>query len=361
MNIFDIHVSEKSIELVTEVLHSTWLNEGEYVRQLESGLTETLGLLNPVTVNSCTSALHLSLVCAGVQPGDEVILPPQTFIATGTAILQAHAIPVFADINPNTGNLDPNKIKEKITEKTKAVIPVHWGGMPCNIPAIHAVCDGLTIIEDAAHALGASIDNKPIGAWSKYTCFSFQTVKFLTAGDGGCITTTDLNVYEELNRRKWFGFDRHRMKRNFEGDRDYLVTELGFKYHMNNITAAIALGNLYDIPERLITRQYIGNRYRTELTNVPGVTLLHLPDNYQHAYWLFTMLVENRKDFIRALADQEIPASVIDRRIDAHPIFTQTELPGQELFDAKQISIPVHDKLTDDDVDLIIQTIQKGW
>lgn len=367
MEFFNTHIAPEAITNVELVLKSGWLNEGKYVKEFEEKLAKDWGFANPLTLNSCTSALHLSLLVAGVGPGDEVIIPAQTFIATGTSVLMAGAKPVFADIDPRTGNLNPEGLEQKISRRTKAIIAVHWGGLPCDMDAIQEVADrhGLEVIEDAAHAFGAKIGDRPIGSISKFTCFSFQAIKFLTTGDGGAICTPDQNVYEELKRRKWFGFDKTTLKRRFEGDRECEVDELGFKYHMNDVSAAIGLGNLEDAKERLERRRLNAEYFREYFYGlpVPGVTLIEIKPDQQHAYWLFTMLVERRADFIQHMKNHNIPVSVVDRRIDAHPIFGgRTEgLIGQEEFDARQISIPVHEALSREDYMHIAHTVAKGW
>jgi perosamine synthetase len=169
------------------------LSEGRLVKEFEEKLEKELGLKNPIAVNSGTSALHLAIVLAGIGPGDEVILPAQTFIATGLVIAQEKAVPVFADIQYKTGNIDPNKIEEKITKKTKAILVVHWGGTPCDMDEIHTIAKKhkLVVIEDAAHALGATYKKRPIGSISDFTCFSFQAIKHLTTGDGGAVCVKD--------------------------------------------------------------------------------------------------------------------------------------------------------------------------
>lgn len=365
MEFFNTHVSDDAIDHLIKVLRSTWLNEGMYVKAFEEKLSTDFGLLNPLTLNSCTSALHLSLVCAGIKNGDEVILPAQTFIATGMAILMAGAKPIFADIDPLTGNLNPDKIQEKITERTKAIIAVHWGGFPCDMTKIHEVAKqfNLEVIEDAAHAFGASINNVPIGAISKYTCFSFQAIKFITTGDGGLICTTDLEAYEKLKRRKWFGFGKANTIRTEEGDRERNVTELGFKYHMNDLAASIGLGNLVNAKSRLAYRFHIAKLYKTAFFNFDGITLLEPKPFVNHSYWLFTMLVKDRKNFISSMKSKSIPVSVVDRRIDVNPVFgtIASDLVGQEYFDENQISIPIHEALSNEDIDTIINSILQGW
>ncbi len=171
MHFFHTHISEKAIELATGTLRSGLLSEGKRVRQFEEELTRVLALPNPVAVNSGTSALHLALEVAGVGQGDEVILPPQTFIASGLAILMCGATPVFADIQPQTGNIDPDSIRAHVTPRTKAIMPVHWGGYPCDMDEISAVAEEhhLAVVEDAAHAFGAAYKGKPVGTLSRFT------------------------------------------------------------------------------------------------------------------------------------------------------------------------------------------------
>ena len=173
MNFFNTHISSKAYELVKETLDSTLISEGKQVAQFETALHEVLGLLHPVAVNSGTSALHLALVLVGVKPGDEVILPPQTFVATGLVILMQGALPVFADIEPMTGNISPASIRAKITPRTKAIMPVHWAGYPCEMDEINAIANeyDLAVVEDAAHALGATYKGRPVGSISRFTAF----------------------------------------------------------------------------------------------------------------------------------------------------------------------------------------------
>lgn len=362
INLFNVVITTKSKKYINEVLDSRMLNEGEYVRRFEEGFKETFRIKNAIALNSCTSALHLSLLCAGVKRDDEVILPAQTFIATGTSILMAGAKPIFVDIDPNTGNINPSEVRTKITEKTKAIIAVDWGGIPCNIKSIMDISNDIPIIEDAAHALGASINDMPVGEMANFTCFSFQAIKFLTTGDGGMLCSKykcDLDKAKEI---KWFGYNQEKLKKHFEGDRDYKVTELGFKYNMNNISAALGLGNLEEILTRLSIRRNIANRYVHDFSNLRGIKLLNIPNEYHPSYWIFTMLVEDRENFIKKMRSNDIEVSVLDRRIDIHPVFGgMVNLPGQEVFDKEQISIPCHEGLDSKDVDKIIKTIREGW
>src|SRR5262245_55082992 len=209
MEFFHVHVSDRSRQLASEVLTSGWLSEGEMVRRFEGALAEHLGMSNPVTTNSGTAALHLALAVAGVGPGDEVILPPQTFVATGLVVLMHGAIPVFADVDRMTGNITPQAIERALTERTRAILPVHWGGYPCDLDPIGslAAARGLTVIEDAAHALGAVYRGRPIGSISRFTAFSFQAIKHVTSGDGGALCCPSTADARAARARRWFGID----------------------------------------------------------------------------------------------------------------------------------------------------------
>ena len=362
---FHTHIAPEAVERVRAVLESGWVGEGEVVKEFEAALADMLGLANPVTLNSGTAALHLALFLAGVGPGDEVVIPPQTFVATGMAVLMQGAAPVFADIDPETGNMSPDSFSEKVTVRTKAVIPVHWGGLPCDLDPITAVAaeHGITVIEDAAHALGATYKGRPIGSISRFTAFSFQAIKHLTTGDGGALCCIAPEDADQARSARWFGIDRASVTRSVVGDRQFEIDAPGFKYHMNNLAAAIGLGNLSDLQARLDRRKETGARYRAELADVPGLALPRLDDGYGHAYWLFTVTVDDRETFALAMRSRRVPTSVVDTRIDAHPVFGGlcSDLPGASWFDARQIALPVHEALTEDDIGRIVAAVQAGW
>lgn len=365
MNFFHTHISPKAIELATETLKSTFVSEGRLVRLFEEELTRTLGLARPVALNSGTSALHLGLVLAGVAPGDEVILPAQTFVATGLAILMCGARPVFADIQRLTGNIDPASLQAKITPRTRAVMPVHWAGCPCDMDEINEIAreHDLAVVEDAAHALGASYKDRPVGSLSRFTVFSFQAIKHLTTGDGGALCCLNEADYEEARRRRWFGIDRERDRPSLLGEREYDLETIGFKYHLNDLGAAVGLGNLPDMPGNLARHRAIAARYSQELKGVPGLTLLEYALDRESSWWMFTVLVERREDFIRALKARGALASVVHLAIDRNRVFGGADeaLANQRFFDARQIALPVHVGLSDTDVEHIIQSVRAGW
>ena len=365
MNFFHTHISTRARELADETLRSGWVSEGRMVRRFETEMTARLGLANPVAVNSGTSALHLALSVAGIGRGDEVILPAQTFVATGLAVLMLGAKPVFSDIEPTTGNIDAGAIEREVTDRTRAVIPVHWGGYPCDLDAVNtvAVRHGAAVIEDAAHALGAAYRDRPVGAVSRFTAFSFQAVKHLTTGDGGALCCTLDADARAARACRWFGIDRDASSPTILGERNYDISTLGYKHHMNDLAAAVGLGNLEDFTTRLARRRENGRRYREGLEGVPGLALPASEQDRTHAYWLFTVLVDRREDLIRMLGARGIPASVVHLRIDRNSIFggRRDDLPGQAEFDRRQVSLPVHEGLTDEEIGSVIDAVRSGW
>ena len=363
---FDTYIDTSAKDRVGAVLESERLSEGALVREFETALAETLGLLNPIAVNSGTSALHLALVAAGVTAGDEVILPAQTFVASGLTIVQQGAVPVFADINYSTGNVDPESVRAHITPRTKAIMVVHWGGLPVDLDEIHTIAreHGLVVIEDAAHAIGATYKGRPIGSLSDFTCFSFQAIKHLTTGDGGAVASLSPVHANTVRTLRWFGIDRAKAAPSNLGERIYNLETLGFKYHLNDYAAALGLANLPSLPERIVKRNAIALRYREGLQHVPGLTLFDAPTDRTSSHWLFPLHVEKRDNFIQALQSADVPSSVVHVGIDRNAIFgagVREDLVKQRTFDATQIHIPMHDRITPDVADYIIDVIKKGW
>lgn len=365
LNFFYTYVSPNSHLEVKNVLNSNLLSEGRLVAEFESELHASLGLSNPVALNSGTSALHLALLLAGVSEGDEVILPAQTFIASGLAVKYVGANPVFADIQYKTGNIDPVSIRKKITDRTKAIMVVHWAGYPCDMAEIGEIASEfrIPIIEDAAHALGATYREVPVGAISEFTCFSFQAIKHLTTGDGGCVSIKDNSLVRAAKKIRWFGIDRVSSFMSELGERVYNVGNIGFKYHMNDYAAALGLSNLRGFEERLAKVRSFSHKYRAELDKVPGITMFENALDRQSACWLFGIHVEQRIDFVRKMKLANIPVSVVHQRIDRNDVFGGIcpDLVNQQKFDSTQIHLPIHSGLIEEDLDMIIREIKKGW
>ena len=365
ISMFNTYISPGAYSNLSNVLASTFLSEGKLVKEFEQRLSEELGFINPVAVNSGTSALHLALVLAGIKPGDEVICPAQTFVATAMVILQERAKPVFADIQYKSGNISPESIESKITEKTKAIIVVHWGGYPCDMDEINEIAarHNLIVIEDAAHAPGATYRGCPIGTISDFTCFSFQAIKHITTGDGGAVCCKNISDANNAFSLRWFGIDRFQSQPSILGERSYDITAVGYKYHLNDYAAALGLANLSGFKDRLQKRRAIAEKYRNEFITVSGIELFDNSPDREHACWLFGMHVDRREDFIKALQGRGVMASVVHQRIDRNSIFNgkRDELYNQAKFDETQIHIPIHDGLKEEDVEFIVQSIKIGW
>lgn len=342
-----------------------WIGEGPKVKQFEEALRDRFGFLYCVALNSGTAALRLALAMCDVGPGDEIITPAQTCTATNMPILEQFATPVFADIKYRTGNIDPTDIEHRITERTKAIIVVHWAGYPCDMDEINSIADWhhLWVIQDGAHALGATYKGRHIGRCSEFFMTSFQAIKQLTTGDGGLLAMTEEHQYHAARRRRWFGIDRENRQKQINGYAFWDQCEVGYKMHMNDIAASIGLGNLQDIDKLLAWRQFIVKRYRENLADVPGVTLFERRPDRESANWLFTMHVERRDDFCRMMRDKGVEASVVHIRNDAHTIFgpKRLDLPVTDRYAETNISIPLHNRLSLEDADYVIECIKGGW
>lgn len=362
ITLFWPYMSKKVMKPLSRVLMTRWIGQGPKVEALERKFKKMYKLPYVVSVNTCTSALHLSLILAGVSDGDEVITTPMTCSATNIPILYQRAKAVFADIQKHTLNIDPKSIEKKITRKTKAIMIVHWAGYPCDMDEILKVArkHNLSVIEDAAHALGATYHRKPIGGIGDYTCFSFQAIKQITSVDGGILTVQTKNGYKRVKLLRWYGIDRE-----FKGDIywKYQIKEAGYKYHMNDVTATILITQLDDLRKVLKRRKEIVQMYRENFKNIPGLKMLDKKPDRESGNWLFTILVENRPAFIKKLKQNRIESHMVHVRCDIIPIFggRRLNLPGMNNVETKYVSIPLHNKLSDADVKKVIKVIKSGW
>ena len=362
---FKPYVNEKAIELVSQTLRSGWIGEGPMVQEFERRIGEMAKSPFPVAVNSGTSALHLALLVAGIKPGDEVITTAQTMLATTQAILATGARPVYTDVEYGTGNINPVDSAQRVTPRTRAILTVDWGGYPCDYDAILAVAreHDLVVIEDAAHALGASYKGKSVGSICPFTCFSFQAIKLLTTGDGGLLCVPDEDSYRKAVQLRWFGIDRFSRQPSVLGEPIWNVAILGYKYHMNDISASIGLGCLEDFDKLLTRRRAIVAIYREMLDGVPGTTLFERRSDRESADWLFSIHVERREDFCRMMQSRGVAVSVVHLRIDRNEVCgrERDDLPELARFTETHISLPLHNHLTDDDVQYVISCVRSGW
>jgi perosamine synthetase len=341
------------------ILYSGYISEGEQVKNFEAGLSEYLDHPQVLTFNSGTSAIHVALMLSNVGPGDEVISTVLTAEPTNVAILHTGAKIVWADIDYNTGALSAHSIESKITEKTKAIVVVHYAGIPADLKALSEISQkySIPVIEDAAHALGAKYEGKLIGNHSPYVIFSFQAIKHMTTVDGGVLTLKNAEDFKKGRLIRWFGIDKNipRLENN--------ISVLGYKYHMNNVNATIGLIQLQYLKE--VISKYIdnGKYFDQELQKISGIELLKYYPNSEPSYWLYTFKVDRRDAFIKHMDNHKISASFLHTRSDQHVIFSEskTSLPNVDRFYEKMVHIPCGWWVGAEERAYIVEVIKKGW
>lgn len=351
-----------SLELmpaIEETLYSGYIAEGEKVYQFEKIFGEYVNNPYSLSLNSGTAALHIALLIAGVGHGDEVISTVLTAEPTNTTIKLVGAKVVWADVEANTGLLDPKSVREKITSKTKVIMLVHYAGMVCDMDEFNKISKefNIPIIEDAAHALGATYNGLPVGSNSEYTTFSLQAVKHMTTVDGGFLSVKTQEKYDQGRLLRWFGLDKKTAR--LEND----IKVLGYKYHMNNVNATIGLVQMKHVRE--IVGKYIenGKYFDQNLKITCDLELLNYHKNTQPSYWLYTLKVERRDAFIKKLAENGITASELHLRNDRHSVFSEsnTILPVFEEFYKKMVHIPCGWWVNNEDREKIVKIINEGW
>lgn len=365
ISLFKPVLSEDAIAGVEEVLRSGWLGLGPKTGRFESEFAAYVGSPHCVGLNSGTSALHVALRLLDVGPEDEVISTALSFVSTNHAILYEGARPVFADVQPDTGNLAPESIEDAITDRTRAVIVVHYGGQPCDLDEIYSLAHarGISVIEDCAHACGAIYRGKRIGSHGEMHAFSFHAVKNLSMGDGGALTLASSEHDARARRLRWLGIDRSTYARAAPGTYawDYDVPEIGFKYHMNDISAAIGIAQLGHLDAENARRNAIASIYKERLSEIPGLTLLSERDDRSSSYHFFSILAEARDELVGKLKGAGVDTGVHYRRNDLYRMYEKADLPNTEFFWTREISLPMHLALTEEDVHYVCDVIEAGW
>jgi dTDP-4-amino-4,6-dideoxygalactose transaminase len=367
-------IGEEEIAEVVDTMRSDWLTTGPKTHYFEDRFKEYVGCDHAVAVSSCTAAMHLSLVAAGIEDGHEVITTPFTFAATAEVIIHQHAKPVFVDIEPDTYNIDVSKIEETIGEQTRAIMPVHYAGHPCDMHAITQIADQhkLQIIEDAAHAFGAAINNRLIGSFSKATCFSFYATKVITTGEGGMVTTNDGSFAEKIRLLSLHGLNKDAWKRySRQGAWYYDILCPGYKCNMTDIQAAIGIHQLKKAPEMQQRRKDIAQRYTKAFKSIPEITTPSSKKNVQHSWHLYPVLINtdllniSRNGFIDALRSENIGTSVHFIPLHLHPYYRRVyhykrgDFPVAESVFDRTVSLPIYSRMTDNDVSDVIASISK--
>ncbi|HEX5435628.1 MAG TPA: DegT/DnrJ/EryC1/StrS family aminotransferase [Gemmatimonadaceae bacterium] len=370
-------IEQPEIDAVVRVLQSGWLGTGPLVAQFERDFAAYRGAApeRAAALFSCTAALHLSLLAAGLGPGDEVITTPLTFAATVNAILHTGATPVLADVDAATMNIDPDAVAARITPRTRALLPVHFAGRPCDMDALLPLVDrhGLTLIEDCAHAIETEYHGQPAGTFGDFGCFSFYSTKNVVTGEGGMVLT---RLAEQAARIKMLGL--HGMSRDawkrFGGDgyRHYQVMEAGFKYNMMDLQAAIGIEQLKRVEEYWCRRQAVWRRYDEAFAGLPIRTPTPPVPDTRHAYHLYTILVDEdtagitRDAFLDAMTKQRIGVGVHYMSVPEHPHYRERlgwrpeEWPNAMRIGRQTVSLPLSAKLTDGDVEDVIEAVRES-
>lgn len=362
--LFKVFIKPDIDEELLKVIHSGWIGQGPQVKSFEYALGKRFDNHLVLALSAGTHGLSLALRLAGVGPGDEVITTPLTCTATNTPILQQNANIVWADIKDDF-NIDSKSIQEKITEKTKAIMVMHWGGYPADLEEIYQISErhNIPIIEDAAHAYGSTYRNTKIGqcVYSDFTMMSFQAIKHLTCIDGGALFTKNLGYYDKGKLLRWYGIDRESPRTDFRCEAD--IPDWGYKFHMNDVCATIGLGNMEEVDGNITWTQKIAEIYDRAFANVPGVTLTQVSPDRKSSYWLYTIQVENRSEFVNMMTREGISVSRVHERNDKHTFTKQfkCDLPNLDRIIEKQICIPVGWWLTEKDVNHIVDCVKKGW
>jgi len=339
--LFRVHHPRGVGDKIEKLFESGFITEGEFSDRFEMEFSKYVENPNCSLVNSCTSALTLAYRLCNLNPGDEVITTPMTCMATNEPISIAGGKIVFADIDPATGNINPADVMKKITTKTKAIVGVHWAGQPFDIKEINKIAsdNGIKVIEDAAHALGAKYTGKMIGSHSDFVCFSFQAIKHITTADGGAITSKEAEIDDRIKKLRWFGLDRKIQGSRWAQD----ISECGYKFHMNNLNAIIGLEQMKYVDNLISSHMSNGKFFDEHITN-KKITKLKRDLNSESSYWIYTLLVDDRQSFSDHMSKNGIASDIVHVRNDKYSIFSQFQcdkLPGLDEFSKKMINIPV--------------------
>jgi perosamine synthetase len=367
-------IGSAEIDSVVETLRSGWLTTGPKVRQFEQAFAERVGAKHAIAVTSCTAALHLALEAIGVSAGDEVIMPTMTFASTGEVVMHLGATPVLADIRPDNLCIDPGQIERLITRRTKAIVPVHYGGHPCEMTQILEIAArrGIRVVEDAAHAVPASYRGRTIGTIGDLTCFSFYANKTITTGEGGMVATDDPVLADRVRLMSLHGISKDAWKRfSAEGSWYYEILAPGYKSNMTDIAAAIGLQQLARCDELHARRKAIAARYDAAFADVPGIIAPAVEPHVDSAWHLYVIQVDSgrlsisRNDFLQRLNAAGVGTSVHYLPLHMHPLYRERlgyqpqDLPvASDVFD-RIISLPIYPLMSDADVDYVVETVRE--
>ncbi|RJQ32878.1 MAG: DegT/DnrJ/EryC1/StrS family aminotransferase [Actinobacteria bacterium] len=369
-------IEQPEIDEVVDCLKSGWIGTGPKVHQLEQDFKQYKGSKYAVALNSCTAALHLSILAAGIGPGDEVIVPTMTFAATANAVIHAGATPIFADCQKDTMNIDPDDIQRKITNKTKAIIPVHFAGAAADMDAIMAIAKkhNLKVIEDCAHAIETEYRGRKAGTFGDFGCFSFYVTKNIVTGEGGMVITDNEEYANQIKILGLHGMSRDAWERfSDKGFKHYQVVYAGFKYNMMDMQAAIGIHQLSRIEKYWLRRKQVWEKYNQAFKDLPVYLPSPVEPDSRHSYHLYTLLIDtdkvkiSRDEFLNKMTEQNIGIGVHYIALHSHPFYQKTYLykegdfPNAEWISNRTVSIPLSAKLSEDDVDDVIEAVQNAF
>ena len=384
-------MSKNAPAAASKVLESGFIGQGPVVDEFEKDLKEFFNNDYVVTVNSATSAEHLALHMLkkpaktmigelgvayyesnwpGLQDGDEVLATPLTCTATNFPILANNLNLKWVDIDPKTLNMDLDDLSRKITAKTKVIFLVHWGGYPMDLDKLKSIQEKAyknfgfkpAIIEDCAHALGSTFNGKPLGTHGNICTYSLQAIKHCTSVDGGVLIVPHKELYRRAKLLRWYGIDRESDRKDFRCEAD--IPEWGFKFHMNDVNASIGKENLKEVQENVIAKHKSNGKYYDEaLKGVKGVTLLERDSRMDSAYWIYSLLVEDKDKFTEHMKNCGITTSQVHERNDIHSCLSKyrTDLPNLDKIKNKLTAIPVGWWVSKEEREYIVECIKKGW
>jgi dTDP-4-amino-4,6-dideoxygalactose transaminase len=388
--LFKVFMADTAAEEVAKILNSGYIGQGPKVEEFENQLKKYFNHDYVQTVNSGTSALHLALQLLqkpikynktyegiigyetewpGLQPGDEVLATAMTCTATNWPIL-AHGLKIkWVDVDPETLNMDLDDLARKITPTTKAIMLVHWGGYPNDLDKIRKIQDKAyhmygfkpAVIEDGAHSFGSTYKGKPIGTYGNLTMFSLQAIKHITSVDGGLLLSPHKQLHDRGKLIRWYGIDRDGDRKDFRCEAN--IEEWGYKFHMNDVNATVGIENFKHADEIISKHKKNAAYYDKHLQNIPGVTLLKREKGHDSAFWIYSMLVENRDGFYKWMDECKIAVSQVHERNDKHTCVKEYRsfLPNLDKTIEKIVSIPVGWWVTPEEREYIVNCIKKGW
>lgn len=363
-------IEEDDVAAVVDALHSDWLTTGPRVEELERGFAESVGARHAVAYSSGTAALHGTTFAARISVGDEVVVPTMTFAASAACVVYQDGTPVLADVDARTLNLDPAELERRITDRTRAVVVVHFGGVPADMRAIGRLAKqhGLLVIEDAAHAAGASTADGPCGVLGDMAVFSLHPAKQLTAGEGGVVTTNDDELAARLRRFRNHCMDTSGRERETSGAYAYTIEELGFNYRITDIQAALGTSQLAKLPRFVARRTELVQLYDELLADVPGLQLPFVPDGVTPSWHLYVVQLPEGTDRDRVFAEMRsrnvgvnvhyIPVHRLgyyQRLLGAKP----EDFPVAEAAFARILTLPLHPGMSDDDARSVVDALQR--